>query len=400
MSKNLKIFIICGEESGEFIAFKIASKIKSDFESLNPDSKIVFYGLGGKNLATLGLKSLFDISQLSVIGFVDVIKNIFKFKRLIKQTANEIAKIKPDIVISVDSGGFCFRVCSLAKNLLSKDQIKNQTKFYHCVAPAVWAYGNDRGKKLAKIYDAIFCLFAFEPPYFTKHGLDAIFIGNNIFNQNQQTSVLKDVFLKYNIQKPVVSITLGSRRAEVLTHIKIIRQMIELDLKHQKIFSGYHIAFLTLPRFENIINKNFEFLNNLYSYSVITLQQDKNVIIKNSSFAIAKSGTNVMEFLLNGVKTIVFYKTNLINYLIIKLITRVKFANIINIIEGKMIVKEFVQFKANPKNLLKCFTMLKNGEYDSNSKLAFKKAIKICANSKLSEEIVSNYILKNYGKVN
>ena len=110
MSKNLKIFIICGEESGEFIAFKIASKIKSDFESLNPDSKIVFYGLGGKNLATLGLKSLFDISQLSVIGFVDVIKNIFKFKRLIKQTANEIAKIKPDIVISVDSGGFCFRV--------------------------------------------------------------------------------------------------------------------------------------------------------------------------------------------------------------------------------------------------------------------------------------------------
>ena len=364
MSGEMKVFVICGEVSGDGLAFDVLNYARHTL-GIN----FTLYGLGGEKLKSLGLQSLFDINQLSVLGFVDVIKNISKFKKLIENTSQQIANLQPDIVLSVDSGGFCFRVCALAKQKLGEAACK--TKFYHYVAPAVWAYGSERGQKLAKIYDKIFCLFNFEPPYFTKYGLEAICVQNPYFITHTYSENEINTFKKnYGITKPIVCITLGSRRAEVDRHIAVIQKLLQ---QNYNVFENYNIIFLCTPQFYGLIKSSFSFLP---SALILTATEEKNIAIKLSSFALAKSGTNVMQFLCNNIKTLVFYKMSWINYTIGKTFIKAKFANIANIVANKMLVPEFVQGKCKPKLIATAFRQMQNGVFDEN----FAKALLLIKN--------------------
>ena len=123
--KKINLFIIVGELSGDQIAANIIIELKKKYD-------IHLYGLGGKNLKSLGLKSIFPINELSIMGILEIIPRIPKLLKLIFFTVNEIRKFNPDLVISVDAPGFSFRV-------LKKLKQKNNYKTLHIVAPTVWA---------------------------------------------------------------------------------------------------------------------------------------------------------------------------------------------------------------------------------------------------------------------
>ena len=384
-NKKLSIFIICGETSGDLLGSKVVQDLQN-----KTNNNIIIHGLGGENLAKCGLNSMFDISLLSVIGFIDVIKNVFLFKELINKTANEIVRIKPDIILSIDSGGFCFRVCALAKQKLELHNYK--AKFYHYVSPAVWAYGKERGEKLVKIYNAIFCFFSFELEYFRKYNLKAIHVNNPIIKNYKLCNTDNNSFkLKYSITKPIIVITLGSRMSEIKIHSKIIQAALFLDARKNNMFHNYHIVFLTLPQYYGHISKVFENFNNI---TISTNVQDKESLLKEASFGIAKSGTNVSEFLINEIKVLVFYKLNWINYIIAKTFIKAKFANIINIINDKMIIPELVQSKCTPQNILKEFENIINDEYNNSFNNAFRN-IKEIFQSNEKDDIISEFILSN-----
>jgi len=387
MTKQLKIFIITGEESGDMLAARVVEALKNELKS-SQSIELLLFGVGGRHLKEQGLNSLFDFKELSIMGFVDVAKKIFKLKKLIKITANKIASIKPNIVLTVDSGGFCFRVVKLAKDILQQKtkENNNKIKFYHYITPAVWAYGEERGLKLKKLYDRMFCLYNFEPSYFTKYGLDAICVGTS-FNYNDDAMVLKETLSqKYLLTKPILAVTLGSRKSEIEKHSVIISKL----FNSANIEQNYSIVFLATHSSSDLVRGKF------CNHLVITTRDDKILLMKEAKLAIAKSGTNAMEFLANGIKCVVYYKFTWLNFFIASFFVKVKFANIVNIVKNKMLVIECVNKDCTIQKIKKEFKLIEDGFYDNQYKEAFAIVNSQQNNHQKPQTIVAKSILTDY----
>ena len=164
--KNIKIFIIAGEVSGDVLGAKIMHEM--------PD--VNFVGIGGQNMQSCGFQSIFPMSDLSVMGITEVLAHAKTLTARIKQTTDAIISEKPDVVLTIDSPGFAK---SVVKAVRKSGQLKH-TKFFHVVAPQVWAWRPRRAKKYAQIFDKLYAFFDFEIPYFTKYGLDTVAVGHPI----------------------------------------------------------------------------------------------------------------------------------------------------------------------------------------------------------------------------
>ena len=154
-----KIFIVTGEASGD----KLASKVIYSLKKINPN--IEYLSVGGENLKSLGIKSIYDLKEATYIGFTNVLFNLFKINKKINQTVNSIIEFNPDILFTVDSPDFTLRVAERVKN-------KNSNiKTVHYVAPQVWVWREGRVKKIKKFIDRILLLFNFEKSYFEKENM-------------------------------------------------------------------------------------------------------------------------------------------------------------------------------------------------------------------------------------
>ena len=161
-----KIFVLTGEPSGD----KLASKVIAQLKKLRSD--IEYLSVGGEHLKDLGIKSLYDLKEVTYLGFTKVLLNIFKIKKKINETVKEIIKFKPDILFSIDSPDFTLRVAKKVK------QINPNIKTIHLVAPQVWVWRKGRVKQLKSFLDHVLLLFPFEKKYFDKEGIQSTFTGH------------------------------------------------------------------------------------------------------------------------------------------------------------------------------------------------------------------------------
>ena len=159
-----KIFILTGEPSGDRLASTIISKLKKQ------NSNIEFLSVGGSYLGSLGIKSIFDLKDITYLGFTSVLFNIFKIRKKINDTVDEIIKFNPDILFSVDSPDFTLRVAEKVKKL------NENIKTIHYVAPQVWIWRKNRVKKIKKFIDHILLLFNFEKKYFDEENIQNTFV--------------------------------------------------------------------------------------------------------------------------------------------------------------------------------------------------------------------------------
>ena len=170
-NKKLKIFIIAGEVSGDVLGAKIMCEM--------PDTE--FVGIGGENMKRAGLKSLFPISDLAVMGAIEVLAHARTLTRRIRETVNAVIKEKPDFVLTIDSPGFARNVVGrLRESHAGRELIANGLRFHHVVAPQVWAWHPGRAKKYARTFDKLYAFFDFELPYFTKYGLPTVAVGHPV----------------------------------------------------------------------------------------------------------------------------------------------------------------------------------------------------------------------------
>ena len=167
-----KIFILTGEPSGDKLASTVISKLKQN------NSNIEYLCVGGSHLNSLGIKSIYDLKEITYIGFTSVLLNIFKIKKKINETVNKIIEFKPDILFSVDSPDFTLRVAEKVK------KINPNIKTIHYVAPQVWVWREGRVKKFKKFLDHILLLFNFEKKYFDKENINSTFVGNPLLEKN------------------------------------------------------------------------------------------------------------------------------------------------------------------------------------------------------------------------
>ena len=338
-----KIFILTGEPSGDKLASSVISKLKVS------EPNIEYLSVGGTHLNSLGIKSIFDLKEITYIGFTSVLLNIFKIRNRINKTVDEIIKFNPNILFSVDSPDFTLRVAERVK------KINNNIKTVHYVAPQVWIWREGRVKKIKKFIDHILLLFNFEKKYFDNENITNSFVGHPLLEKQAKSKIdLSKMFFK---GKKIISIFPGSRSSEIKVLMPILIEFVKL--MNEK-YDDYLFVFHATE--ENKYNINDKLKNsNLNNTEVISDENIKSEILSISVFAVSKSGTVSLEICNANVASIIIYKMNFLNFMIIKFLVKIKFANIINIINDKEVIPELLQKECNPKEIFRSVTyFLKN----------------------------------------
>lgn len=328
-----KIFILTGEPSGDKLASTVISKLKQN----NPD--IEYSCVGGQHLNSLGVKSIYDLKEVTYIGFSSVLLNLFKIKKKINETVDKIIEFKPDILFSVDSPDFTLRVVEKVK------KINPNIKTVHYVAPQVWVWREGRVKKFKTFLDHILLLFNFEKKYFDKENINNTFVGHPLLEKNNKAKTDLSNLIKKD--KKIISLFAGSRSSETIILLPILIDFIKL--MNEK-FNDYLFVFHATDENKNSINDNIK-ESNLDNIEVISEENIKSQILLNSVFAVSKSGTVSLEICNAKVPSIIIYKMNFLNFMIVKFLVKIKYANIINIINNKEVIPELIQNECNSKEI-------------------------------------------------
>ena len=328
-----KIFILTGEPSGDKLASKVISKLK------NSNTDIEYLSVGGEHLKALGIKSLYDLKDVTYLGFTEVLFNIFKIKKKINETVDKIIEFNPDILFSVDSPDFTLRVANKVK------KINSNIKTIHFVAPQVWIWRKHRVKHLKSFLDHVLLLFPFEKKYFDEENIQSTFIGHPLLEDKEKEKI--DVSQIIKNHKKIISIFPGSRQSEINVLLPILIDFVKImNEKYKDIFFVFHSTSEHNKLIQaRLIKEGFK------NCGSISDEKIKSQILKSSIFAVSKSGTISLEICNSKVPSIIIYKLNSINFFIVKMLVKVKFANIINIAAGEEIIPELLQANCNAKNI-------------------------------------------------
>ena len=364
-----KIFVITGEASGDLLAYDVLKNLDL--------SKVEIKGIVGNELKKLDINGPFENKEITFFGITDVLKNFFFIKKKIDDTVGYIENYSPDIVFSVDSPDFVFQVIKKLK--LKKN---NKSKFFHYVAPSIWAWRESRGYKIKKLLDKIYLLFEFEKKYFDKYLIKNFFVGHPFFeNFNFENSV-------YNSESRIISLCPGSRKSELEIFVPIFINIIKtLGDKY-----CYHFA-VTENNVDYIKNK----LIDLKSFNILIKSNEieKFEYFKKSLISIAKSGTISLDLCKAQIPFFTIYKFSWLNYFLIKPFVKVKFANIINIIANREVVPEFIQWNCTSKKIIdKIYDFIENKNKLKKMINEYNVILKKFANQNTSKKI-ANDLMEN-----
>ena len=332
--EKVKIFIIAGELSGDILGEGLIIQLKK-----MTNNNIDIFGVGGDKMISQGLKPIFNIKFLSIMGIFEVLLKIPKILKLLKLTKRKIIEINPDIVITIDAPGFNFRLQKSIKNLNFKQ--------IHYVAPSVWAWKSYRAKKITKFLDHLLVLFPFEKKFFIKEGLRTTFVGHPIaFDDNFKKNIffvektLNDKFLKK------VAILPGSRLGEIK---KLMPVFIKTAHLLNKDYDSIKFYIVTLNEYKPIIIKYFK--NTNLNYYITDKHEERYNIYRKVDFVLCASGTVTIEVAKASTAMLVVYKLNFITWAIVKAMVKVNTATIINILLKENVVPELFQKDVNEYNI-------------------------------------------------
>ena len=328
-----KIFILTGEPSGDKLASTAISKLQKN------NNDIEYLSVGGSNLKKIGIKSIFELKEITYLGFTSVLLNIFKIKKRINQTVDEIIKFNPDILFSVDSPDFTLRVAELVKKRNSK------IKTIHYVAPQVWIWRKSRVKKMKKFIDHILLLFDFEKKYFDEERIKNTFVGHPLIEDTDNEKT--DINSLISKDKKIISIFPGSRKSEIKVLLPILIEFVNMmNIKESDYSFVFHATEESKDQIVDYIKDK-----NLKNTDVISSENMKKQILSHSIFAVCKSGTVSLQVCNSNVPSIIIYKLSFINFMIFKLLVNVKYANIINIINNNEVIPELLQNECNANEI-------------------------------------------------
>ena len=315
----MRIYIIAAEPSSDFIASKLVYQMKAINKNLT------FRAWGGKNLEKQAVKIVVNNRQTSIMGFSSIIRNFKLVSNQFKFCKRDILAFNPDKIVLIDYAGLNLRVAKFAKN-------KNIEVSYY-IPPKIWAWNKRRIYKIKKYVDKLYIIFPFEKDIYNSYGIKANYFGNPIFESKYENKKLKE---------NVIALLPGSRLQEVK---KILPEM--LKIVHQ--FSSYKFIIvkssnISKSHYEDLVRKNSS--KNIYISNELTFE-----ILRKSKAALVTSGTATLEAVKMNVPQVVCYKTSKFNFYLAKLLLKIKYISLVNILLNKECVKELIQNDLNPKKL-------------------------------------------------
>ena len=377
--KTKKIFISCGEMSGDLHASYIVEEMRKK------DKNAEFFGVVGDKSIKAGVKAINHIKNNDIMGFVEALKKYRYFTKKAGEYLEFIRKNGIETVIFVDFGGFNLKFFELLKKKIQEKKLQDLKMIYY-IPPKVWAWGKKRIKKLKK-FDDVIVIFPFEKEYYDNglkkdgsKGLKVEYFGNPFVDKYEFSDELGEKIL----------LLPGSRRQEIEKFLPVIIELIKNErVKNEKFLmklaSKEHLKYI--ESFEKEHKINVSKISNLE----ITFDEIKK-IRKDCKFAIATSGTVTFEISLMGLPVIVVYKTSRINAFIARNIVKIKYITLTNLNANKEIFKELLQEDFSVEKLLEEMEIMEKNK--EKIVLELKNERKKLGNSGVLEKI-ANYLLKD-----
>ena len=327
--KMNSVFIVAGEPSGDIHAAKLISALKA----ISPKTK--FFGNGGDKMAESGVEIIHHINDMSVMGFIEVIKHYPRLLNILKDTTSSIKKIKPDKIILVDYPGFNLRLAKKIKKL------KLGIPITYFILPQLWAWKESRIKIMKKTIDQSISIFPFETDWYNSKGLDTFYAGHPFIEKEYKTNDSEKFFEKHLFKKdrPVLILLPGSRQQEVDHHWPIFLDTIT-DLN--KKFPGLQTVVIKSDNVELLPMPEH-----------IKIEFSSEYAMRNGTAAISASGTATLECAMANLPTVVCYKMSYLNWILFNLFGKVEYISIVNLIAKKKIIPELIQHKMTSKNIIK-----------------------------------------------
>ncbi len=351
--------LIAGEASGDLLAAELVSALRGQL----PDAQ--FFGAGGTKMSAAGVELAFDMTQHSVIGITDVLKNILKFRRLFNQLLALAIERKPDVVIGIDFGGFNLRFGQAIKKYVRENPFsKWDPKIVQFVSPQVWASRPGRADKLARDYDLLLSIFPFEKAWYAKRvpQFRVEFVGHPMVERMRK----EELSSQKKSSVPTVLLLPGSRKSELQRHLPTM--LAALKTIQEKLPTAK--AKMVLP------NPALVSLAKALGAEVEIQIGELPWALAESDVALASTGTVTMECAFFGVPTVTLYKTSWLTYQIAKRIVTVKSLTMPNLLAGEPVYPEFIQNEATPENLSRAaLELLENAAHQAQIKAQLAKII-------------------------
>lgn len=368
----MKYYLIAGERSGDMHA----SRLMRELKVLDPDASFRYYG--GDYMQEQGGELVRHYKDMAFMGVWEVIKNLKKIKGYLKECKADILTWKPDVIIHVDYSGFNMKIAPFAK--------ANGFKTFYYIAPKVWAWNQKRAWKIKEHIDRLFCILPFEKAFFKKYDYDVDFVGNPVMDAIAEHEFTDDIIKEHGLKKgKIIAILPGSRKQE-------IEKMLDYMASVSPEFPDYQFVVAAVPNFPK---SYFEGIAKKYNIKVVYDQTYDLLFLAEA--AIVTSGTATLETALIGTPQVVCYKTSGLTYYVVKLVIKVNYVSLVNLIPDKPIVRELLYKHETKKEVLvgevkrlledKAYIeSMKDGYHEVKKLLGHKKAAKVTA------ELITGYL--------
>ncbi|SOE01651.1 lipid-A-disaccharide synthase [Caenispirillum bisanense] len=323
------VFIVTGEPSGDLLGARLMQALREA-----TGGQVRFAGIGGESMQEQGLDSLHDLSDLAVMGFLEVLPKARRILGIVRETVDMIERLKPDILVTVDSWGFTGRVhAAVRKRGLRLPKV-------HYVAPMVWAWKEKRAKSVAERVDHLMCLLPNEPPYFEKHGLACTHVGHSIIESGAGQGDGTAFRTAHGIpaEVPLICVLPGSRRVEVTRLLPVFRGAVERLARERP---GLCVTIPTVATVADAVAAAVA----EWPVPVVVVrgQRSRYDAFAAADAAMAASGTVALELAMAGLPHLVAYRVSALSAWLFRRFVTVRFVNLVNLTLDRAVVPELLQ---------------------------------------------------------
>jgi lipid-A-disaccharide synthase len=353
------VYLVAGEASGDVLG----SRLMTALRARRPD--VTFAGVAGPRMMAEGMDSLFPMSDLAVMGLVEILPRIRSLRRRMLSVVDDIAARRPDVVVTVDSPGFGLHVLKRIAPL--------GIKRVQYVAPQVWAWREHRIKTFPGRWDELLCLLPFEEAYFARHNLAARFVGHPVVQSGADQGDPARFRARHGLapDAPVLVLMPGSRRSEVPRLLPVFAQtMVRLAAEVPGITPVIPVSHAVAETVQQAAA----------SWPVrpiiVTDLDDKHDAYAAAAAALTKSGTSTLELALAGVPMAVTYRVNPVSAFMARRMIQVKHVAMVNLLAGHLAVPELLQADCNPDTLAATvLSLLRDPAIVAAQRAAFREVI-------------------------
>jgi lipid-A-disaccharide synthase len=328
-----KVLLVTGEASGDLHGSHLVKHLKR----LDPSLRI--YGIGGEELHKAGMEILFHAQELSVVGIVEVCARLPQIVKAFQTLKREIVSAPPDLLILIDYPDFNLRIAAVAR--------KHGVPVLYYISPQIWAWRQNRVKKIARLVDQMAVVFPFEAPFYEQHGVPVQFVGHPLMDREvpvMDTQALLQQFAMKS-QWPIVGLLPGSRKSEI---DRLLPVMLGAAVLIHKEFPQAQFIIPVAPgiREEDIKERVMR-----HGLAVTLVKEQLHQALHICHLVLVASGTATLETALMKKPMIIMYRIALLTYLVGRLMIRVPTIGLANIVAGRQIVPELIQGDASPQRI-------------------------------------------------